>query len=92
MNTFRVPASEALYFAQVILGTIIAIVVIILSYRAYHQTKFFGFMLWIASSVLTLCAVVGHAYPYPRIYPAAVLAYRSMYLVNSVSPSSELPW
>ena len=85
MNTFRGPASEALYFTQVILGTIIAIAVIILSHRAYHQTKFIGFALWIASSVLTLCAVVGwdvvgHAYPYPRMYPVAVLGYRSLYL------------
>ena len=88
MNFLKNPTSEALYFAQILVGTISGIVVIILSYRAYRQTKCLGFVMWIASSILSLCAiigwdVIGHAYPYPRIYPAAVLAYRSVYLINS---------
>lgn len=83
---------EALYLAQIIVATTIGIVVIILSYQAYRRTKCLGFALWIVSSVLSLSAtigwdVIGHAYPYPRIYPAAVIAYRSVYLVNSVVPA-----
>jgi len=69
-------------------ATAIGIAVIILSYRAYRSTKFIGFTLWIASSVISLCGtigwdIVGHAYAYPRLYPAAVIAYRIVYLINS---------
>lgn len=89
MNFLKNPASEALYLAQIVVATIIGLVVIILSYRAYRQTKFIGFTLWIASSVLSLCGtigwdVVGHAYSYPRLYPAAVIIYRVVFVMNSV--------
>ena len=88
MNFLRNPASEALYVSQVLTATAIGIVVIVLSYGAYRRTKFIGFALWIASSVISLCGtigwdMVGHAYPYPRLYPAAVIAYRIVYLINS---------
>ena len=89
MNFLKNPASEALYLAQIVIATVIGLVVIILSYRAYRQTKFIGFTLWIASSVLSLCGtigwdVVGHAYSYPRLYPAAVITYRLVFLLNSI--------
>lgn len=89
VNTLRNPTSEALYFGQVLIGAAIAILIMILSYRAYRDTKFIGFVPWIASSFLSLCTIVGwdivgHAYPYPRIYPAAVIVYRTLYLVISL--------
>jgi len=89
VNFLKNPASEALYLAQIVVATVIGLIVIILSYRAYRQTRFIGFALWIASSVLSLCGtigwdVVGHAYSYPRLYPAAVIIYRAVFLVNSV--------
>ena len=88
MNFFKHPASEALYFGQVVFATAIGVVIIILSYRAYQRTKFFGFVLWIASSAISVSGtigwdMIGHAYSYPRLYPAAVIAYRIVYLINS---------
>ena len=89
MNFLKNPASEALYLAQISVATVIGVIVIILSCRAYRQTRFIGFALWIASAVLSLCGtigwdVVGHAYSYPRLYPAAVVTYRLVFVANSV--------
>ena len=88
VNFFKHPASESLYIAQVVFATVIGITVIVLSYRAYRRTKFLGFALWIVSSAISVGGtvgwdVVGHAYSYPRLYPAAVIAYRIVYLINS---------
>jgi len=89
VNFLKNPTSEALYLAQISVATVIGLIVIVLSFRAYRQTKFIGFALWVASSVLSLCGtigwdVVGHAYSYPRLYPAAVITYRLVYVANSV--------
>lgn len=88
VNFLRNQTSETLYLAQVVVATAIGIAVIVLAYRAYRSTKFIGFVFWIASSVISLCGtigwdIVGHAYSYPRLYPAAVIAYRVVYLINS---------
>ena len=89
MNFLKNPASEALYLAQISVATAIGLIVIILSYRAYRQTRFIGFALWIASSILSVCGtlgwdVFGHAYSYPRLYPTAVIIYRIVFVMNSI--------
>lgn len=89
VNFLHNPVSEALYFAQVFVTAAVALIVIVLSARAYRQTRFVGFLFWIVSSVIALCGtigwdVVGHAYSYPRLYPAAVIAYRMIYLINAL--------
>lgn len=89
MNFLKNSTSEALYAMQVFLAVAIAIVVIIISFRAYRQTRFAGFLFWIYGSLLTLCTiiawdVVGHSLSYPQLYPAAVIAYRAMFLINSL--------
>lgn len=89
-NFLKNSTSEALYMMQVFLATAIAIVVIIISFRAYRQTKFSGFLFWIYGSLLSLCTIiawdiVGHSpRSYPQLYPAAVIVYRAMFLIDSL--------
>lgn len=89
VNFLKSPANEALYLAQISVATVIGLVVIVLSYRAFRKTRFIGFALWIVSSVLSVSGtlgwdVVGHAYSYPRLYPAAVIVYRVVFVLNSI--------
>ena len=89
MNFLKNPTSEALYFAQIVVSTLIGVVVIVLSCRGYRQTRFTAFVLWIIGSFVSVAGtigwdIVGHAYSYPRLYPSAVIGYRCVFLLNSV--------
>lgn len=90
VNFFKSATSETLYAIQLYLSVAVALVVAVLSFRAYRQTKFSGFLFWIYGSLLTLGTIIawdiiGHSpQAYPRLYSAAVIGYRAMFVVNTL--------
>jgi hypothetical protein len=89
MNAVRHPVSEALFSVQVVVGMIVGVILLVVYWRAYRQTKFAG-LLWliVASALSLLTAVVwtlfGHYRPYPSIYIGLVIAYRAMYVIDGI--------
>jgi hypothetical protein len=89
MNMLTSLANGALYALPFFAVIAASIIIALLSYVAYRETKFYGFLLWIVASVLHLCLDIGWSafglfghHP-PQVYYFAGIVYRVFFVVHA---------